>query len=561
MIVMPRVVIAVAWVMALSPSIASAQTAPVPAPETSVVKPKTIEEPEYKRETPQPEITELPARDGAKRLSDAPKVFVKKFRVTGVTVFSEEEIAKVTAPYVNRDIGFEEMEEARRALTLLYVNRGYINSGAVIPDQKVEDGLIQIRVVEGKLTHIDVVGAGKLRPDYVSGRVALGVRDPLNMNDLQNSLVILQQNPLIKKINAELKPGLVPGESELKVNVAENPPDHLWARCGNTQSPSVGSERGEIQYANFNLSGHGDTLDFRFGRTISLTDFELKYDRPLTADDASIGFVIGRNNSTVIEAPFQDLEIASQTETYGLSVSRPFYRTADALFSMDLALENRHGYTYILGRSFSFSESSDNGHTAATVIRFKQNFTDRGRAHVVAARSALSWGLDAMGATIKDGVADGRFFAWLGQFQWARRFSDAGSQFVFGLNAQLARDPLLPMEKFAIGGMTTVRGYRENLLVRDNGLTASLEFMIPVFRHGDGLVHAAPFAQYGRSWNTRGGTPEPDSIYSAGAGVIWDMTKKTRLQAYYGYPLVKIEHGRDSLQEKGFHFLLTSELY
>jgi hemolysin activation/secretion protein len=179
----------------------------------------------------------------------------------------------------------------------------------------------------------------------------------------------------------------------------------------------------------------------------------------------------------------------------------------------------------------------------------------------VAARSVISWGLDAMGATIKDNVADGRFLAWLGQFQWARRLSDAGSQFIFGLNAQMARDPLLPMEKFAVGGMATVRGYRENLLVRDNGLTASMEFMIPLFQYGEGLVQAAPFAQYGRSWNTRGGTPDPDSIYSVGAGAIWDITKNTRLQAYYGYPLVKIEHGQGSLQEKGFHFLLTSELY
>ena len=73
-------------------------------------------------------------------------------------------------------------------------------------------------------------------------------------------------------------------------------------------------------------------------------------------------------------------------------------------------------------------------------------------------------------------VADGRFIAWLGQLQYVYRLPSSllDSQVVGPLDGQLASDPLLSIEKFAIGGARTVRVYRENQLVRDNGVVASV---------------------------------------------------------------------------------------
>ena len=65
------------------------------------------------------------------------RVFVREIRVIGSTIFSAEELAKVTDPYVNREVTSEDLEALRVALTLLYVNNGYVNSGAILPDQTV----------------------------------------------------------------------------------------------------------------------------------------------------------------------------------------------------------------------------------------------------------------------------------------------------------------------------------------------------------------------------------------------------------------------------------------
>ena len=55
------------------------------------------------------------------------------------------------------------------------------------------------------------------------------------------------------------------------------------------------------------------------------------------------------------------------------------------------------------------------------------------------------------------------------------------SHLILRASTQLASDALLAMEKFVVGGHATVRGYRENQFVRDNGFAASAELRFPLF--------------------------------------------------------------------------------
>lgn len=84
-----------------------------------------------------------------------------------------------------------------------------------------------------------------------------------------------------------------------------------------------------------------------------------------------------------------------------------------------------------------------------------------------------------LGATINPSPPDGKFFTWSGQFQWAWRLPYWDSEVLFRSDVQLASEALLSLEKLPVGGANSVRGYRENQLVRDNGWLSSLE---PTFR-------------------------------------------------------------------------------
>src|SRR5207248_2408577 len=105
------------------------------------------------------------------------------------------------------------------------------------------------------------------------------------------------------------------------------------------------------------------------------------------------------------------------------------------------------------------------GETAVSVIRFGQEWVFRTQREVIAVRSNFHFGVQALDATENGTARDGRFFAWLGQAQYVRRLDQRGTQVMLRGDAQWTSDQLLSLEQLAIGGINTVRGYRENLLV------------------------------------------------------------------------------------------------
>ena len=108
----------------------------------------------------------------------------------------------------------------------------------------------------------------------------------------------------------------------------------------------------------------------------------------------------------------------------------------------------------------------------------------------------------------------GNFSPGWASFSGARRLTARDLQLLFRLDIQLAADPLLPLEQVGVGGRYSVRGYRENQLVRDNALIASLESRIPLVRNRRwaDYVQVVPFVDVGRGWNRQAPDTGPDDI-------------------------------------------------
>lgn len=505
---------------------------------------------------PSPSLTSSPTMPPpqAAPLSARGQIQVRQFAFTGNTVFTTDELATVTAPYTGRAITAEELQEARRQLTLYYVERGYLNSGATIPEQSISDGVVHIQIIEGRLAEVDVTGNTHLRPTYFQDRLRPDMEEPLKFQTLQERLQLLQQDPLLAQIQAELAPGIRPGESVLRLGVRETSPYEIGFAIANNNPPSVGATRAYLYGLDRNLSGIGDSLGLSYGHSLesSTDDWRVFYARPLNAQDTTAQLWVERNETSVIEDRFDTLDITSTLETYGVSLTHPLYRTTQRTFSLGINLERRHSESYLMGIPFSFAPGEENGEATLAVTRLVQEWLDRRVDQVIAARSTFSFGLDAMGATIHDTDPDGQFIAWMGQFQWAQRFGERHYQVIFKSNLQLTNDPLLPMEKCALGGMDTIRGYPENTLVRDECFVASLELRAPVYRlplpgvsrgQEEGQIQLAAFADYGHAKNKGVFDLDPNEIYSAGVGVRWDPGAKIRTALYWGYPFKEVDVG------------------
>jgi hemolysin activation/secretion protein len=487
---------------------------------------------------------------------------VERFRVVGSSVFPDEELARITEPYTRRELSTEELIEVRDAITRHYIAHGYISSGAVIPSQTAEDGIVEIRVIEGRLAEISIEGTRRFRPGYLRDRLELAARAPLNIHALEQRLQLFQQDPRFRQIHAALEPGAVRGESVLTVRAEEESPTGLRFYTANDESPSIGSWRGALYAEHRNPTGRGDVLAASFGMTSGLDEWDLSYSLPISARDTILELYLRDSQSEVVEHTFDDLDIESETTTWGASLSHPFYRTSRAELRAGVAGELRRSETSLLGERFSFSLGADDGEWKLSLLRLFQEWTSRSRSDVFAARSTFNFGLDLFDATDvhRDpsgmSVPDGTFFSWLGQLQWARRLPERyrGTQVVFRTDLQLTRDPLPPIEQFSVGGLRTVRGYRENQLVRDNALVSSIELRIPMLRSrlGQDLLQLAPFADFGRAWNEEK-TPSPKTIASLGVGLRLTLSDRVSMAAYWGGRLRKVGRRGNNLQNNGFH--------
>ena len=520
-----------------------------------------------------PPVPPTSPEDGAQQQLGQIHVFVKTIHVTGNTVFSSEEINAVTKPYENRSLATEDLEQLRLALTLLYVNKGYITSGAVIPDQDVKDGVIQIQIVEGGLARIDVEGTNWFRRGYVRDRVALGAGPPLQMEPLQTRLQLLQQDPRIERINAELRPGDQRGESILNVKVKEQSPWKMWLEFSNYQTPVVGAERGLMTLAHQNVTGHGDPLSITYGGSRGVHPvIDVSYTLPLNRYDTTFTASYRRNDFHVVDSQFDFLDLKSQSEIIGFTLRHPVYRTLSD--EVAIAITGEHLFNKItsaldpLGQTqLLIPGSSSTGISSVSALRFIQEYVHRTPTTVLAARSRFSVGLDVLNATTNSGsLPDGRFFSWLGQLQGIRRFDNWwGMQLLGQLNLQLANDRLYPLEQIPLGGRFSVRGYRENTLIRDNGFLFSIESRLPLLRYASGepLLQFAQFVDVGRAWQTKGETPDPQTLASVGLGLRWAVLPRdrARFELYWGVPLNHVSRPSGNLQDHGIHLQAVVQVF
>jgi hemolysin activation/secretion protein len=410
---------------------------------------------------------------------------------------------------------------------------------------------------------VTVEGNRWFRERYLRQRLTLDLEPPLQLGAVQARLQRLQQDDRIERLHAELRPGVQPGESSLHVQVEERLPIYVALEFNNYQSPTVGAEQGLVTVAHRNLTGNGDVLSVTYGRSSGLNpQIEASYTVPLTPRETTLGLRYQRNESSVVEATFEPLEIDSQSEIFTVSLRHPLHRTLRRELALSLTGERLQSRTFLLGEPFAFSPGTRDGLAIDTAVRLALEWFDRTPHQVIAARSRFSVGVDALGATINPrDLPDGQFFAWLGQLQWARRLPIRDIELLFRLDFQLTADPLLPLEQIAVGGRYSVRGYRENQLVRDNALIASLESRIPLIRHRRwaDYLQLVPFVDVGHGWNREVATPDPTTLVSIGLGLRWAASFGTvvplrpQFEIFWGYPLKDVPTTGGNLQDQGVH--------
>ncbi|MBD2168570.1 ShlB/FhaC/HecB family hemolysin secretion/activation protein [Calothrix membranacea FACHB-236] len=496
------------------------------------------------------------------------RFFVRKINVVDSTVFTEQQLNQVVQPFEGRELTVEDLRKAADAVTQLYLNNNYINSRAIPVTQQAgnTNGVAVIRIIEGRVSEIEVQGTKRLNPGYVRDRIRLGAGIPLNTIKLEEQLKVLRLDPLFNNVEASLRPTGQIGQSILIVRVDEANPFVSSLSIDNYSPPSIGSERLGIQLLHRNLTGIGDEIAGAYYRTFTggSDRFDFSYQIPLNAMDGKLRLRVAPNRNEITQPPFDQFGIKADQDVYEISYRQPLMRSPREEFALSF------GFTYEDGQTFLFDQlptpfgigPDANGVSRTSVFKFSQDYVRRDPQGAWLLQSQFSLGTGLFDATINsDPIPDSRFFSWLGQIQRVQQLNN-NHLLIIQADLQLTPDSLLPSQQFVIGGGQSVRGYRQNVRSGDNGFRFAIEDRITVQRNKAGLstLQVIPFVDLGAVWNQSDNPnklPNQTFLASAGLGLLWNQAlgiDKLTMRLDYGIPFVDLSDRGNNAQDDGFYF-------
>jgi hemolysin activation/secretion protein len=496
---------------------------------------------------------------------------VRQIRVVGNTILTEAEIRSLTAPLEGKSVTISQLREVADKITQIYQERNYITSRAIIPaDQVIRNGIVTIQVLEGSLENVEIRWAGnnrgRLNEDYIRQRVLIGAKTPLNFSRLEEDLQLLRSDPLIGDLRANLTRSVsnAPDKSVIQLAVTEAPSFSTRAFIDNYGSTTTGIFRFGVGVQELNLTGAGDALSANYTRSGTANAYAFSYVYPVSNNGGTLSLNASLGNNPISDPQFAGLNIATDSQVYELAYRQPLVRTTREELALGLSFSVENSASTFNGQSFNFqNQQFGDGASQARVFRFTQEYVERDLQGAWALRSSLNLGVEGFGATIRtDGTPDGRFFSWNGQLLRVQRVSaDRDSLLSFRLNTQLTGDRLMALNRFSVGGMYSVRGYRQNQLTGDSGIQGSIEWQMSLVRDSDGVsfVKILPFIESGVIWNTRGvpTNPSPQVLASIGTGLIYQPMKNIVLRLDYGLPLIDAKNPGTNLQDSGLYFSIN----
>ena len=489
------------------------------------------------------------------------RVMVRHIVVEGARAIAEGDIRAAVAGFEGRALAEGDFREIERRLTQLYLDRGFAASGVLLKSRPGPDGDAVFVAVEGAVSQVRFRSPPRYaNAAWLTSRLVPSPTEPVRLDDLQDRMTMLRESGVVERINAELVPLPTGGAAELVVSVEERRPWDAQLRYDNYHSPVIGARRPSLWLEHRNLTGWGDRIEGHVGRTEGLDDYHVAYSVPWARTPWRFGARFEKSDSLAVDPPaFRELEIASITDTRRGEVSYAWLETVARSLTTSLAVERRSGESKLLGLPFSFVPGLPDGTTEIEVARASAEYMQGGREQVLFLRGQWSEGKSRTPIGDAVGAPASRFRVFAAQGQYARQISESGAQVLVRLDGQYAPRTLVPIEKKAVGGAESVRGYRENLLLGDSALVGTIEARWPVWRWEDkARLALAVFADAGWVHDAHDRADSmPTTIASVGVGLAAVLPAGFTARIDFAYPNRRWLTEHEDSQDRGIHFRIA----
>jgi hemolysin activation/secretion protein len=413
---------------------------------------------------------------------------IAEFRVEGNTVLTEVEIDRAVYDFLGPDKTASDVEKARAALEAIYQQKGYPTISAEVPEQRVADGVVVLKVAERTVGRLRVRGSRYHDlADIKAGAPSLAQGKVPHMPDLQRDIVALNQWP-DRAVTPSLRAGAAPGTVDVDLDVKDQFPGHATLELNNRQSQDTTELRlsGSLSYSDLWQRGDSATVTF-----------QVAPERPSDAE-VFAGSYLFRIPDSQMSLLFSYLHSNSNVTTVGSTNVIGKGDVAGLRMLVPLGVDE--GFIHTLSAGFDYKHFDDNialggSSTDAPVTYYPVTLSyqaswvgERAETNLLTS-FVFTFGGPGSGPAAFDFA---RFsarpgFAYLRTDLSRTQTLPDGIQFFGRLAGQLAGEPLISNEQFSLGGLDTVRGYLESEALGDFGGALQTEVRSPPITEAAGL--------------------------------------------------------------------------
>jgi hemolysin activation/secretion protein len=453
------------------------------------------------------------------------------------------------AEYEGKELTFRQMQRAVDRITDQYRLKGYVTSRAYMPPQTIEDGVLLIRVVEGKLGDVQIKGNMHFKTGLIRKKMDVRPAGYFDYSALQRSLVYINEHP-DRMAKAVLVPGAKPGTTDVVIEVEDRLPLHAGFEYDNWGSRYIDRSRYALVLEHNNVTGNDDKMYFKgqLAENQQLRLGQVRYAYPLTPT-----LEVGAH------ALFSKVRSGDEFAAFDAEGSAEFY----GVFGSKRLIQNDR---LDVRANFGFDYKSIRDDFAGVELSSDEVRVLRGGVDV---DFSDRWGRTILTAEVNQGLS-GIMGAMEDKDPRASR-TGAGAKFTKGVfnlfrlqpmpyetsllwknTAQYTNHRLIAAEQFQIGGATSVRGYPPAEFSGDDGLYTSLELSIPwyflsrtarvPFYSKDRLYDALRFVVFW-DWACIGrtapaaGEDKRETLRGAGFGMRRNLSEHLDFRVEVGYPL------------------------
>ena len=493
---------------------------------------------------------------------DTKGVFINSVDVAPSEILSKEEINAIVQPIVGKNVFISDIQKVIDQLNSLYAQKGFVTAKAFLPEQTVENGNIHIELIESKVGNISVTNNKWTRTKYITDRIEQEPGQLFDIVELEQDILDFNRYNEGVNLTANLTAGTTPGTTDIAIKANENFPFHLVGILDNAGRYQTGNIRGGAMIYADSLFHNRDRLSIgSYVSGGSVSPFA-DYNFPVNKKDGRVGFMFASTFAKIKWGPLSDLDFKSRSYIYSLYYSQPLVRKPGFELKSYLAGNYKRATS-----SFDFAGSEyELLFDEITSIDAALNMRKDTKYGIWYANQGVS-----VAVPILD--SDSSYVKINGSAVRLHDFSHGVIGQLRGNYQVIPNNRHIPyLDQFQVGGLATVRGYSEGIMIGKNGYYLSGELMFPLLpreitspRSGEKVpflgkyVKGAIFADHAGIFPAVGeGYDGSHFLMSLGMGLRVQLPGDLSARLYWGFPLVNNRYETDRKYGR-FHFELTLE--